>query len=218
MKKVVCIGCLFYCSALFAQQQSSNGEVVTKQCSAIRELVYAGWNSQFEPIREAQLRSSNGYQTAGSWQFATTRFNTSIVWEGANVSYIEHYEESTDSTHTDQWQYIAEYSHVPDVLEAERLFRELNNQIAGCPYPLNDSTDLVFKELPPDRLPAERPSSLEIASLYELPLADSSTAAGQAPAITLMVGMEKRAKDYRVSLIVENLMIDSKIKPVGKLN
>ena len=152
MKTVACLMvCFMCCDYTKAQDPVAEKEVVTKQCSAIRELVYAGWKSQFEPIREEQLRSSNGYQTAGTWQFATTRFNTSILWQGANISYIEHYEESTDSSHTDQWQYIAEYSHVPDVLEAQRLYNQLNNQIAGCPYPLNDSTDLFFKELPPTK-------------------------------------------------------------------
>jgi hypothetical protein len=217
MKTVACtLAVLFACCALRAQQPTDDA-VVTKQCSAIRELVYSAWNAQFEPIRSDELRSSNGYQTAGTWQFTTTRFSTTVPWHGANISYIEHYEESTDSIHTDQWQYIAEYSHVPDVLEAERLYQQLNNQISGCPYPLNDTTDLAFIELPPDRLPAERPSSLEIASLYELPMADSSDAR-QPAAITLMVGMEKRAKDYRVSLIVENRTIDNRTRNVGKLN
>lgn len=202
--------CLVSWVGLFSQRHRQvEGEVVTRQCSAIRELVYAAWNGKFDLIRAGQLRSSNGYQTGGSWQFSSTRYNTNILWQGADISYIEHYEESTDSTHTDQWQYIAEYSHVPDVLEAERLFMQLNNQIAGCVYPVDDTTELEFIPLPPDKLPLERPSALEIAHLYELPLADSSSATKPAT-ITLMVGMEKRVKDYRVSLIVENLLIENK--------
>lgn len=188
---------------LFAQQPHGNEAVVTKQCSAIRELVYSAVNNQFAPIRMEQVRGSNGYQTGGTWQFSTTRFNTNILWQGANLSYLEHCEESTDSTKTETWQYIAEYSHVPDVLEAERLYRQLNNEIAGCIYPLNDSTDIAFNPLPPDQLPQERPASLEIASLYELPVSENSTAENSA-IISVMVGMEKRTKDYRVSLIIES--------------
>lgn len=199
-------GCFVYCAFLQAQIHQANSEVVTKQCSAIRELVYAAVNNQFEPIKMEQVRGSNGHQTVGSWQFATTRYNTSMEWQGANISYLEHYEESTDSTHTDQWQYIAEYSHVPDVLQAEFLFRQLNNELSGCPYEVNDSTDIEFQELPPDKLPAERPASLEIASLYALTL-NEETSVKNAPTITVMVGMEKRAKDYRVSLIVEHLLV-----------
>ena len=60
--------------------------------------------------------------------------------------------------------------------------------------------------LPPEKLPAERPSSLEVASLYELPLDDSIQSKNST--ISVMVGMEKRAKDYRVSLIVETMKVD----------
>lgn len=190
-------------TGLFAQRPHENDEVVTKQCSAIRELVYSAVNNQFEPIRMEQVRGSSGYQTAGTWQFSTTRFNTNMLWQGANLSYLEHYEESNDSSRTETWQYIAEYSHVPDVLEAEHLYRQLNNEIAGCIYPINDSTDLSFNPLPPNQLPLERPASLEIASLYELPVSENNTAENPA-IISVMVGMEKRAKDYRVSLIIEN--------------
>jgi hypothetical protein len=193
-------------TALFAQRLHDNDEVITKQCSAIRELVYAAVNGQFEPIKMEQVRGSEGFQTRGTWRFSTTRYNTSMAWQGANISYLEHYEESTDSTHKNQWQYIAEYSHVPDVLEAERLFRQLNNQVAGCPYLVNDSVELQFVVLPPEKLPAERPSSLEVASLYELPLDDTNLAKNSI--ISVMIGMEKRAKDYRVSLIVETVKED----------
>lgn len=182
--------------------QQTNVDIVTRQCSAIRELVYAAATSKFETIRGEQLRGSSGYQKQGSWQFSTTRYFTSIAWQGANNSYLEHYEESTDSTRQETWQYIAEYNRIYNVLDAQKLFTELNNEIEGCPYPLNDSTDIAFVPLPPNRLPVDRPSSLEIAKLYELPLPNNSDST--LGAIMVMVGMEKRQKDYRVSLIVEN--------------
>ncbi|MES2646475.1 MAG: hypothetical protein V4717_06340 [Bacteroidota bacterium] len=208
MKNVVALVLLFFnYNYLFAQQDHANEEVVTKQCSAIRELVYAAVNGQFEPIKMEQVRGSEGFQTRGTWRFSTTRYNTSMQWQGANTSYLEHFEESTDSSHTNQWQYIAEYSHVPNVLEAERLYRQLNSQVAGCPYVINDSIDLQFIALPPEKLPVERPSSLEIASLYELPLEDSINQ-NKVAAISVMIGMEKRLKDYRVSLIVETVKGD----------
>lgn len=214
MKRVLCTILPVLVCCTLAGQKPGDAEAITKQCSAIRELVYLGWTKQFDPIRMEQLRSSNGHQTMGTWQFETTRFNTSMLWQGANLSYLEHYEESTDSTRTDQWQYIAEYSHVPDVLQAESLYRQLNNEIEGCVYVLNDSTNLAFIELSPDRLPAERPSSLQIASLYELPLTDSTIQ--PAALITVMVGLEKRLKDYRVSLIIENLLRDDKASRLAK--
>ncbi len=182
--------------------QISNDAVVTRQCSAIRELVYAAATAKFEPIRGNQIRGSSGHLVNGNWQFTTFRYDVEIAWQGASKSYLEYSEESTDTSRQETWQYIAEYSHVPGVLEAQKLFTALNNEIEGCVYPLNDSVDVSFIPLPPNRLPAERPSSLEIAKLYELPFTDNNAATQGA--IMVMVGMEKRAKDYRVSLIVEN--------------
>lgn len=200
------VGLLFsglFAGAAVAQPSPGENAVITRQCSAIRELVYMAATERFEPIRLEEIRGSSGHQTAGSWKFATTRYNAGLTWQGANTSYLEHYEESTDSTRNDTWQFIAEYSHVPTVLDAEKLFTTLNNEIEGCAYPLNDSTDVAFVPLPADKLPADRPPSLEIAKLYELPLPNATADTAQG-AIMVMVGMEKRAKDYRISLIVEN--------------
>lgn len=186
-----------------ATGQRSGDAVITKQCSVIRELVYAAATAKFEPIKMDQVRGSSGYQTHGSWQFSTTRYNASLAWLGADISYLEHSEESTDSTKLEVWQYIAEYSHVPDVLEASKLFTQLNNEIEGCPYPVDDSTDLSFVPLPPERLPLDRPANLEVARLYELPLPGHELTSENG-AVMVMVGMEKRTKGYRISLIVEN--------------
>ena len=186
-----------------AHGQQPGDQVITKQCSVIRELVYAGATAKFEPIKMDQVRGSSGYQTQGTWHFSTTRYNTSISWLGADISYLEHSEESTDSTRLETWQYIAEYSHVPDVLEAAKLFNQLNHAIEGCVFPVDDSTDLAFIPLPQERLPADRPAALEVAKVYELPLPGQKQASEEG-AVMVMVGMEKRAKDYRVSLIVEN--------------
>jgi hypothetical protein len=199
---IACMMVLLFCQWKAIGQRRED-QVVTKQCSVIRELVYAGATAKFEPIRMDQVRGSSGYQTRGSWQFSTTRYNASIAWQGADISYLEHSEESTDSTRLETWQYIAEYSHVPDVLEASRIFNQLNDEIEGCAFPVDDTTDLAFVPLPPERLPADRPPSLQVAKVYELPL-PGQKAASEKGAVMVMVGMEKRAKDYRVSLIVEN--------------
>lgn len=186
---------------LVAQLSMADTAVVTRQCSVIRELVYQAGENHFANILESQIRSSHGHQTVGSWKFATTRYNAAMQWGGATLCYIEHNAESTDSFSNETWQYIAEYSQISTVLDAERLYRQLNVQIKGCRYPLNDSFDVDFIPLPPDQLPLERPAALEVASLYELPTA--VTGSDTSAAINVMVGMEKRPKDYRVSLIVE---------------
>jgi len=181
-------------------------QVVTRQCSAIRELVYAGMHQQFYDIRLHESRTSNGYTKSGNWEFATTRYQTKLAWTDATVSYIEHSEEKMDSSLTNIWQYIAEYSNIANLLEAEKLYRYLNGQIAGCSYPLSDTAEINFRPLPPDKLPKERPAALEIASLYDLPLNDQNPT-GLPPPISIMVGMEKRINSYRVTLIVENMEI-----------
>lgn len=184
-----------------AQPTTSDSVSVTRQCSAIRELVYQASNRHFEEITESEARTSYGHQTIGTWKFATTRYNVNFQWADASVCFIEHNEESTDSFRNDTWQYIAEYKGLQNVLDAERLFRQLNTQIEGCRYPLTDSVEVNFIALPLDKLPPERPAALQIASVYELPLVDFSP---KAPSpVNVMVGMEKRQKDYRVSLIVE---------------
>ena len=202
MREYVCVVFLFFLQGSL-NGQPQDEQVVTRQCSVIRELVFAAATAKFEPIKLDQVRGSSGHQVQGSWQFSTTRYNAGISWEGADISYLEHSEESTDSTRLETWQYIAEYSHLPDVLEASKIFSKLNNEIEGCPYPMDDSTDLSFVPLPPERLPVERPAALQVAKLYELPLS-SNRGDSASGAIMVMVGMEKRAKDYRVSLIVEN--------------
>jgi hypothetical protein len=197
---VVAILILLLPTILWAQS-TVDSIAVTRQCSAIRELVYQATNKQFEDITETEARASYGHQTLGTWQFATTRYNVNFQWVGATICYIEHNEESTDSFRHDTWQYIAEYKGLQNVLDAQRLYRQLNTQIEGCRYPLTDSVDVNFIPLPLDKLPAERPASLEVACVYELPVAGSSSL--DPSPLNVMVGMERRQKDYRVSLIVE---------------
>ena len=182
-------------------------KVVTRQCSAIRELVYTGMNEQFESVRLEETRTSNGYTRSGNWEFATTRYQTNLAWADATKSYIEHNDEKLDSTHSSSWQYIAEYSNIPNLVEADKLFRYLNGQITGCSFPISDTATINFRPLPPDKLPKDRPSSLEIASLYDLP-PNPKNPKDLPPPISIMVGMEKRKDSYRVSLIIENLVVE----------
>ena len=206
MKKYrLILSCLLLPAHLLAQDSTT---VVTRQCSAIRELVYTGTHQQFELIRLDETRTSSGFTKSGNWEFATTRYQTKLPWADATISYIEHSEEKMDSTITNNWQYIAEYSNIPSLVEADKLFRYLNGQITGCTYPISDTTTIKFRPLPADKLPKERPAALEIATLYDLPF-DITDPAHKPPPISVMVGMEKRKDRYRVSLIVENLQVVS---------
>lgn len=204
MKKIASILIWLLLQNELAAQDTTG--VVTRQCSAIRELVYAGMHHQFELIRMDETRTSNGFTKSGNWEFATTRYQTKLPWTDATTSYIEHNEEKMDSMITNNWQYIAEYSNIPNLLEADRLYRYLNSQIAGCSFPISDSVEINFRALPQDKLPKERPAALEIASLYDLPF-NAADPAGLPPPISIMVGMEKRKNSYRISLIVENLVM-----------
>ncbi|MES2774799.1 MAG: hypothetical protein V4722_11480 [Bacteroidota bacterium] len=205
MKKICLIlGCLLLQNWLLAQDTTS---VVTRQCSAIRELVYAGSHQQFELIRMDETRTSNGFTKSGNWEFSTTRYQTKLPWTDATVSYIEHCEEKLDSVRTNTWQYIAEYSNIPNLLEADKLYRYLNGQISGCSYQLSDTAEINFRPLSADKLPKDRPSALEIASLYDLP-SNAADPKNLPPPISVMVGMEKRKNSYRVSLIVENMQME----------
>lgn len=186
--------------------------VITRQCSAIRELVYQASQQQFKAILKETLKSSNGFQTDGSWQFSTTRYAVDLQWQEASACFVEHQHETTDSTITDTWQYVAEYRKIPDILESQRLFLQLNNQILGCPYPLSDTLDQFFTPLPDSLLPLVRPPALEVASLYELKGLADTDQDGLSP-IMLMVGMEKRPKDFLVSLMVEHKRDRKKISP-----
>ena len=201
MRSIIIIFLPLLLPVVLQAQLLTDTSSVTRQCSAIRELVYQATNRQFEDITESEAKTSYGHQTLGTWQFSTTRYNANFQWADASKCYIEYNEESTDSFKNQTWQYIAEYSRLPNVIEAERLYRQLNIQIGGCRYPLTDSVEVDFIPLPLDRLPPERPAALEVASMYELPTAEA-LAKNQSP-INVMVGMEKRQKDYRVSLIVE---------------
>jgi hypothetical protein len=192
---------LVYLPVFSAAQWGIDTGKVTRQCSAIRELVYQAINQQFKEIIESESRSSYGHQTMGSWKFSTTRYNVNFQWTDASICYLEHSQESTDSFKHDTWQYIAEYRGIKNVLDAEKMYRQLNAQIEGCKYPLSDSVEVNFIPLPIDKLPPERPAALEIASVYELP-AYSVSEALPSP-INVMVGMERRKQDFRVSLIVE---------------
>ncbi|MEO7312687.1 MAG: hypothetical protein ABIX01_20040 [Chitinophagaceae bacterium] len=205
MKKIsTIIACLLLHTALPAQDTM---QVVTRQCSAIRELVYAGTHEQFELIRVDETRTSSGYTKSGNWEFSTTRYQTKLPWADATTSYIEHSEEKMDSMLTHNWQYIAEYSNVPNLVEAEKLYRYLNGQISGCRYPISDTAEINFRPLPAEKLPKERPAALETASLYDLPF-NSLDPTRLPPPISVMVGMEKRKNSYRISLIVENQLVE----------
>lgn len=176
---------------------------VTRQCSLIRELVTMGLEKHFAPIQLNQTGSTYGYRPNGTWEFATLRYDAELKWPGANRSYLENYTDKTLTAETSTWQYIAEYSHLPNALIAGSMYTYLNRQITGCSFPLNDSMEINFEPLPADSLPADRPAMLETASLYGLP----DLQANPASTIHVMVGMEKRSTNqYNVCLIVENVI------------
>lgn len=205
MKQFLFLVILMVC---YLPAQMQNADEVTKQCSSIRELVYAGWNNQFADITADQLRTSSGQATGVTWRFINTRYNTNLTWPGSTSSFIEHYEEEADSTRLHSWQYIAEMGNLPDQLAAQHLLHQLNRQIEGCPYLHNDSLRSEFRRLPHDSLPATCPENLEMASLYELPLRDSANKIQHE--LSIMTGIEKYRQLYRVSLIVEDRRVMKK--------
>jgi hypothetical protein len=190
---------------------------VTRQCSLIRELISIGHQQHFAPIVDREIGSTRGYQPSGAWEFATIRYGSTMQWPGANRTYLENYNDKTATGIANTWQYIAEYNRITSATAAIGIYNYLNKQIEGCRFPLNDSTDIDFEPLPLSMLPPDRPAMLETASLYNLPrlgLDANST-------IHVMVGMEKRANSYNVSLIVENVVntknvADSRKKSVSK--
>ena len=185
-----------------AQVRHMETQAVSRQCAAIRELVYAAWHHQFSIVCKEELRHSWGSENQGRWKFSNTRFNTSIAWPGASASYLEHYEDERDSTITDTWQYIAEFKNIAEMTDAQRLLRQLNYQINGCNYPLNDSVLAAFRPLPNDSLPAMCPPELQYVSLYDLGLNEYSGEV--AKTVSIMAGVEKKDKSYVVSLIVDD--------------
>ena len=175
---------------------------VTHQCSLIRELITIGQQNHFSTIQDREIGSTRGYQPSGAWEFATIRYGSTMQWPGANRAYLENYNDKTDTGRSDTWQYIAEYNRIPNAAAATGIYAYLNKQIEGCHFPLNDSTDIDFEPLPASMLPPDRPAMLETASLYNLPVLglDANST------IHVMVGMEKTANRYNVSLIVENVV------------
>jgi hypothetical protein len=181
---------------------------ITQQCSSIRELVYTGWYNQFADIMGDQMNTSSGYSDSPLWRFTNTKYYAELKWPGSSNCFISDYSEETDSTHLRNRQYIAEMGNLADMLAAQRLLRQLNSQIEGCPYLHNDSLRSEFRELPKDSLPAFCPEDLQLASLYELPLEDS--AGRKNHQLSIMTGIEKFKQSYRVSLIVEDRVIRNK--------
>ena len=182
---------------------------VTQQCSSIRELVYAGWFNQFADIIGDQISSSSGYSDAPvMWRFTHTKYYTELKWPGATNSFISDYNEESDSLHMYNRQFIAEMGNLPDMITAQRMLRQLNQQIEGCPYLHNDSLRSEFRPLPHDSLPPSCPEDLQQANLYELPLEDSTGKAMHQ--LSIMTGIEKYRQLYRVSLIVENRIVRNK--------
>lgn len=183
-------------------QLPSDSNRVTRQCSLIRELVSIGQQDHFASILDREIGSTRGYLPNGTWEFATIRYGSTMQWPGANRTYLENYNDKTDTGRRDTWQYIAEYNRISSAAAAAGIYAYLNKQIEGCRFPLNDSIDIDFEPLPASMLPPDRPAMLETASLYNLPMLglDSNST------IHVMVGMEKRSNSYNVSLIVENVV------------
>ena len=200
--------CFIYLQQNLAAQRLPDTVRVSKQCSLIRELVTIGMEKHFAPIQLNQIGSTHGYMPNGTWEFATLRYDADLKWPGASRSYLENYTDRSPGIQSDTWQYIAEFTRLPNSLAATSMYLYLNRQIEGCSFSLNDSTEVDFRSLPTDSLPADRPAALETASIYGLPTLEKPTAS----TIHVMVGMEKRTNGYNVSLIVENVI---KTNPVA---
>jgi hypothetical protein len=191
---------LVYCSLPFLLQAQGD-TVLARQCSAIRELIYIAQQQRFSSILDERQRgSSSGYQVNGQWTFSNEKFTTTMPWEGAAQTIIEHATDSRDTLHTDSWQYIASFAVMSDRQQAIRLMNKLVEQINHCVLPLSDSISFDLRPVDPEELPASKPDNLVEAYLFFLP--DT-----QGPALhtSLMIGLERIRQGYRPLMILERL-------------
>lgn len=188
--------CFCFTAPLFAQQDS----ILSKQCSAIREIVYLGSQKHFEPIIDLRLRGSHGYQPNGVWTFSNEHFSTSLPWQGSASTSIEHSTDFRDTLNTESWQYIAVFKPLADPLNASRFLQDMVQQINSCVLPLSDSISVNLQPVDPTELPPNKPDNLADAYLFYLPPLNPHL-----QQTSIMLGLEKIRQGFRPILIVEVL-------------
>lgn len=184
------------CVAPVALSQTDTG--YTRQCSAIREVIYLFTQDQIPALLDTKLRSSHGYQTNGVWTFSHERYSTRLPWADAQITEVEHATDCRDTLQTDSWQYIANFPQQPDLGSANRQFKRVLQQINGCVLPFSDSVSIALLPVDPGELPPNKPDNLVDAFLFALPPVPRT-----AWQLSLMIGLEKMRNGYRTVLIVE---------------
>lgn len=182
--------------ASVALSQTDTG--YSRQCSAIREVVYLFTQQQIPELLYTKLKSSNGYQTNGVWTFNHERYSTRLPWADAQTTEVEHATDYRDTLQTDSWQYIANFAPQTDLVNANRQFRQVLQQINGCTLPIADSVPVVLQPVDPASLPPNKPDNLVDAFLFEMPPVPRT-----AWQLSLMIGLEKLRNGYRTVLMVE---------------
>jgi hypothetical protein len=173
---------------------------IGKQCSAIREVVFAAGQKHFSSIIAHETRRSRGQQVDGSWKFLTERFETKAPWQGASRTFVEHSTESTDTSSEDIWQYIAEYKAENSIAMADAIFADLNRQIIDCPMPVDDTAFVALRPVPATQLPLELPPTLLLSFVYAVPQAQQLPNEWET---LISILLEKTGRQYKVTLIVE---------------
>lgn len=197
MIRMLCIlVCLGFAVPILGQQDTA----LSKQCSAIREIVYLGSQKHFAPIIDQRLRGSNGYQPNGLWTFSNEQFSTSLPWQGAASTIIEYSTDHRDTLHTESWQYYATFAPLEDPLKAARFLQNMVEQINSCVLPLSDSISVNLVPVDPAELPPTKPDNLADAYLFYLPPTNAHL-----QQTSIMLGLEKTRKGFRPLLIVEVL-------------
>jgi hypothetical protein len=170
----------------------------SRQCSAIREVMYLFTQQHIPELLDTKLRSSNGYQTNGVWTFSHERYSTRLPWADAQTTEVEHATDFRDTLQTDSWQYIANFAPLTDLQNANRQMNWVLQQINGCVLPFSDSVSIALLPVDPAELPPNKPDNLVDAFLFALPPVPRT-----AWQLSLMIGLEKMRNGYRTVLIVE---------------
>jgi hypothetical protein len=184
---------------MYAVAQSADDSLRSRQCSALRELLYQAQH-RFGAIIDTRLRGSEGFRPNGTWRFSNEHYSTTLPWAGARQTRLEHSTDQRDSTSSDSWQYIAWFAETADGVAANTSFAQIVRQINGCVLPLNDTLTVELAAVPAEKLPVLRPEDDWLAAY----LADCGTA-GEAK-LALMVGLERTRRGYRPMLILEWLL------------
>lgn len=179
--------------------QSADDSLRSRQCSALRELLYQA-GQRYSGIQDVRLRGSEGFRPNGTWRFSNEHYSTTLPWVGARQTRLEHSTDQRDSTSSDSWQYMAWFAETADAVAANTTFVQIVRQINGCVLPLNDTMTITLAPVPAEQLPALRPDDDWLAAY----LADCGTA-GEAK-LALMVGLERTRRGYRPTLILEWLL------------